>query len=837
MKLKIIIDMAGNLSPSKWRGIGRYSLSFLEGIVNYQKGHEIYALITNFNDELSKELNEILKNILPEENIIFFEAPFNDESFSFSMQDRLRVFKTLKDGFLQNLKPDVVINTSVHDDELVQSEQTVFYDRNYMTAAIFYDIIPYIFPEIYLGNNKSIIDRYMKSVEELRNTDLLLAISDYTMKDGIDKIGIKKDRVVSINSDANPIFKRISFGKESQKRIKSKFGIDEQFILFVPGGFDARKNFERLIEAFSIMPAKYLEKYKLVITGNHSIDDEKKLKNTANKFNLKDESLILTGYVNDDDLIGLYHSCKLFIFPSLYEGFGLPILEAMRCGAVVIGSNVSSMIEILKDDLAMFDPYSVKDIRDKMLQSIENKEIRTKLKKNSKIQELAFSTKKTALLTLSALELNLSKSNKKENSKNETDTTVNLIDLAKKLNSLHGISYSKNDLFKLSKIIAKNQKYYTKKHLFIDVSHLVLFNTYTGIQRAVRSYLHKFIENPPKGYDVFPVYARTDKPYRYLNKIKKDKFIEQSTDLEIEFEKGDIFFVLDLDTYLHRAKESLFSEMKKRGVKVKFMLYDLLPIQQKEAFYEKDVENFQKYIQLTTKFDGIIAISRSVSNAYKRYIDEMGIKIAKDFQIDYNHLGANENFIASTYGTPKDYIDVLQKLKSKVTFLCVSTIEPRKKQDQLLEALEILWSNNIDVNLAFVGKEGWKVDSLIKKIKNHKFLDKKFFWFNAISDEFLEKIYNASTAVVVPSLNEGFGLPIVEGARYQKPIIARNIEVFTEIAGDHAFYFDGLTAEKLADALETWLDLYKSRKEPKSEGINVKTWEESSRDLKRLLIK
>jgi glycosyltransferase involved in cell wall biosynthesis len=150
-------------------------------------------------------------------------------------------------------------------------------------------------------------------------------------------------------------------------------------------------------------------------------------------------------------------------------------------------------------------------------------------------------------------------------------------------------------------------------------------------------------------------------------------------------------------------------------------------------------------------------------------------------------------------GLPSNVDYVMSVLDSRVTFLMVGTIEPRKGQKQTLEAFDLLWNQQIDVNLVIIGKQGWLIDELIEKIRGHSELNRRLFWLEGISDEYLEKVYAASTCLIAASEGEGFGLPLIEAAQHKLPIIARDIQVFREVAGEYAFYFSGLEAELLAD--------------------------------------
>ncbi|KAB2854879.1 MAG: glycosyltransferase family 4 protein, partial [Bauldia sp.] len=111
----------------------------------------------------------------------------------------------------------------------------------------------------------------------------------------------------------------------------------------------------------------------------------------------------------------------------------------------------------------------------------------------------------------------------------------------------------------------------------------------------------------------------------------------------------------------------------------------------------------------------------------------------------------------------------------------------------------------------------------------------RLFWLEGVADEYLERVYAASDCLIAASEGEGFGLPLVEAARHRLSILARDIPVFREVAGDHAAYFSGLEPEDLSGAVERWLDLYRDGRHPKSDGMPWTTWQESARRLLAIL--
>jgi glycosyltransferase involved in cell wall biosynthesis len=134
-----------------------------------------------------------------------------------------------------------------------------------------------------------------------------------------------------------------------------------------------------------------------------------------------------------------------------------------------------------------------------------------------------------------------------------------------------------------------------------------------------------------------------------------------------------------------------------------------------------------------------------------------------------------------------------------------------------------------------VGKQGWMVNELLEKMTRHPQFNQKLFWLAAISDEYLELLYTKCQCLIVASEGEGFGLPLIEAAMHGLPIIARDIPVFREVAGEHAFYFSG-GPTRIAGAIKEWISLFVNKTHPKSDQISWKTWKQSAHSLLGLVL-
>lgn len=184
----------------------------------------------------------------------------------------------------------------------------------------------------------------------------------------------------------------------SKQEIYKKYDIEEGYLLCV-SAISSRKNFERIVQAWNSIDKSGL---KLLIVGQVNAkfaDSNFTAKNT--------NSVTYTGHITDDELASLYTHCVAFVYPSLYEGFGLPIVEAMAAGAPVITSNVTSMPEIAGKAAITVDPYSIDEIRSAMKALIHNKDLRNDLIEKGKLRSDKFRWEKTADQTLSILQTNM----------------------------------------------------------------------------------------------------------------------------------------------------------------------------------------------------------------------------------------------------------------------------------------------------------------------------------------------------------------------------------------------------------------------------------------------
>lgn len=370
-------------------------------------------------------------------------------------------------------------------------------------------------------------------------------------------------------------------------------------------------------------------------------------------------------------------------------------------------------------------------------------------------------------------------------------------------------------------------------HIYVDVSELYSRDARTGIQRVTRAICNELLSNTDSSYIIRPVYGRPEHHCYYyadslfLPKEQKDTISERP----VFTRQGDIFLGLDL-YFGVKALSSYFQRIHANKVSIYFVVYDLIGLNNPAYYGDTGVPAcLNSWFKTILLFDGALCISQATADELKLWIQDNVPDANPAYTIDWFHLGSDVQNSRPSTGMPEDSQTTLQRLHERPSVLMVATIDPRKGHRQTLAAFEQLWARGVDVNLVFVGKKGWGMDPFVEVLEKHPEQGSHLFWLQGISDEYLEKVYDAAAVALMASEGEGFGLPIVEAARHGKPLLLRDIPVFREIAGEHALYFEGLSPENLACAVERWLQLNSEGRAPSSLGTELLTWKESTQAL------
>lgn len=377
-----------------------------------------------------------------------------------------------------------------------------------------------------------------------------------------------------------------------------------------------------------------------------------------------------------------------------------------------------------------------------------------------------------------------------------------------------------------------------RRQLLVDVSIIASHDAGTGIQRVVRSLLLELVREPPPGFEVRPVRATRKTSFRYANTYLSSLNVgalprEDST---VCVGAGDIFLGLDLSSRIAPSRQREFLNWRAQGVRFAFVVYDLLPALHPEWFTPRARKSFQHWLgTVAVHADALCCISCSVADEVAGWLWQRCGIAGSELTPGWFHLGADLPLAPQDragLGTP---LGERSSNSLRQSVLMVGTVEPRKGHAQVLEAFEQLWAQGHDVTLVIAGREGWHVASLVQRLRMHPEAGKRLVWLTEVIDAQLASLYGSLGGLVMASEAEGFGLPLVEAANYGMPILARDLPVFREVAGDHASYFSGRTGAELAPQLAAWLHLLQAGQAPRSSGLCRLGWGGSAGQLKTLL--
>lgn len=362
------LDIRPIQEQDSWqRGLGEYGRNLLKYLLSKDASHK-YILFTDKKDFLS-DLN-LFKN-----TEIFYLRRFRRLIF---VQDQ--IFLPFE---ISSKKIDLFHALHLNIPLLKASKIVVS----------IHDLIPFIFPKQYLLSNSSRLWYYLQ-LKLLHKADRIIVISNHTKKDLIKLIGIPEDKIKIIYYGLNSIYKE-PVNEDEWLKLKDEFRINKEYILYV-GGFDRRKNIPFLISILKFLKEKL--DILLILTGAYTKKDSYLFK-LAKELGLE-QDVIFTGFLEPQRLRILYKFAKVLVFPSLYEGFGLPLIEAMASGCPIVAFNCSSIPEIVMDAGILLEPEDKNGFIKATISVIENKNLRAELIDKGLRRAEDFSWQRSAQQTL-----------------------------------------------------------------------------------------------------------------------------------------------------------------------------------------------------------------------------------------------------------------------------------------------------------------------------------------------------------------------------------------------------------------------------------------------------
>lgn len=371
--MRIVVDLQSAQSGSRLGGIGRYSMDLFGAMVQVGSDHEFIVLLNSRFPQTENEIRSALRNTVPATNIVTFPAPRGCASAR-QIPELTRSAELIRENFIASLNPDVVHVSSLieglHEDVVTSIGAS---GQNPPTAATLYDFIPMREREAYLASSLA-RGHYFSKIRSLAKADALLAISQFVTDEVKEFLPNFSGPAVNIRGGIGSQFQKIPLGPHVAA-LRQKYSLDRNIILYT-ASFDQRKNQTGLIEAFSLIPEEKRRNYQLAFAGGGDSGVYSRLLGFAASKGLKPGEVNFLGRVSDEDLVQLYNVCTLFVFPPMSEGMGMPPLEAMSCGAPVIGSNTSSIPEVIGWEEALFNPADAEQIAEKIERGLFDQDFR-----------------------------------------------------------------------------------------------------------------------------------------------------------------------------------------------------------------------------------------------------------------------------------------------------------------------------------------------------------------------------------------------------------------------------------------------------------------------------
>lgn len=360
--------------------------------------------IFRYTKNLLNSLSEIDKE---NEYLLFMEGdqPLNNINYlSLSLNWRL-----VKAPHKIVLRDHLLFNNFIKNfglDILFHPDNTEFLICHPRSVVTIHDLIPYIFPQLSLSSN--LPERWGQNLylalqrkAVLSSSKHIITVSNNSKADLVKLFGVSPDFISVTQESVEDTYKPVS--KPEIIKVLDSYGVDGEYI-FCHAGFSPYKNLLNLVKAFLAF-SKYNPGVSLVFGGAYRRNDPsfKEINQLLGKYLLHDK-VIFTGYIPEEHLPAIYSGAILFVYPSLYEGFGIPPLESQACGVPVICSNTASLPEVVGDSALLFDPYSVSDIEEKLVKVYSNNDLRRELVKLGFVNVKRFSWLKCAKETLSVFE-------------------------------------------------------------------------------------------------------------------------------------------------------------------------------------------------------------------------------------------------------------------------------------------------------------------------------------------------------------------------------------------------------------------------------------------------
>jgi glycosyltransferase involved in cell wall biosynthesis len=823
--MKIAIDLQSCQTDSRERGIGRYALGLVAAMHALQSPDvELSLLLDVARPERLSDARRALRARgidAPSAAYAYPAHPAFTDAFG-SLKSCAELFKS---RFVAALEPDVLLVTSLFE---FGNEHASGYALEPLqpvpTAVIAYDLIPLLFPERYLPEGEFISDWYRQRLQMFRRFDLFLAISESTRRDLIEHLQIEPERIVVIDAGVDDCF-HARAADEASNAILAALGITRPFVLMV-GNADWRKNCIGALQMFAALPESVRAAHQMVFTR---VGPDVLAALEAPLRALR-SSVVVLGAVEESVLADLYSTCRVFLFPSLYEGFGLPVLEAMVAGAPVLCAARGALPEVVPTPDALFDPDAIEDAAGMLLRALNDDDFRATLRAGAREHALKFSWARSAERALDALRA-LAESRPP---RPPTGTwqpgaaEVELIADAAEALGGQGEAALRPGL----QAIARRGR----RRVLLDISEVVRLDARSGIQRVVRNYCSGLahLAQSRGDFELVPFAWRDGELCTVYSYVREQLGLEiDGEDAALSVLAGDLVFMLDSSWWSPERFSDLHDQVRAQGGEVVWMVYDLVPIRTPHVCDAAMPPAFLHWLQFVADTaDGCICISHSTEIELQRFFGEHLAASERRPWTRFLHLGSDLESGNTGLQEPET-LKLVQQISGAGYCVALSTVEPRKDYPTVLDAFEALWAQGSELSLVIIGKQGWNVEALCQRLRTHAESGARLHWLERASDADVRAMLGGARCLIQASLAEGFGLAVVEAGSLGVPLMLSDIAVFREVAGEQAEYFSVGNAAQLAAKIAS-LEATRGWRRPM--GLSTQTWERSSQHLLQLLI-
>jgi glycosyltransferase involved in cell wall biosynthesis len=381
-----------------------------------------------------------------------------------------------------------------------------------------------------------------------------------------------------------------------------------------------------------------------------------------------------------------------------------------------------------------------------------------------------------------------------------------------------------------------------KPMIYLEVSATAATPRVTGVERVVMELTRELTAFDSENYGVQPVRLSIENGEPVFQTAKEyllagvwgvaNNFTENFIDLY----QGDVLVFCDINSGVVNTltSASTLDQLRARGVKVFTIVYDLLPVEVPDVFPPGADGQFREWLENILELDGALCISETTASRLSRFRNRLkGDDYASPFSIRSFPLGHLQREVSEGNCTSQ----VIRRHAKLPRFLMVGTIEPRKAHLAVLRAFEKLWDEGYSFGLTVVGREGWvdvpegsrrTIPETVKVLRRLNLRQRHFRWLDDANDEELGQQYLEADCLIAASLDEGFGLPLVEAASAGLSLFAHDIEIFREVAGDSAYYFDSLDPDRLSRKILDWSELWQNSRHPRAQSLSLVSWSQSA---------